>query len=171
MSDLRNQIESLSTAEKVELLDAVWESLEADALSLTEAQRAELDSRIARHEQNPSDVIPWEQVRGGPVQETVTLLPVVWLPEAEAELRRARARYDNIRPELGDRFALEVEAAVDAVAEQSLQFPVVYRGRRRAEPGAPLRNILRDARASDRGNRLLPRQAQSQTLAGALRRR
>ena len=59
-------------------------------------------------------------------------LPVVWLPEGEAELRRARAWYDNIRPELGDRFALEVEAAVDAVAEQPLQFPVVYRGRRRA---------------------------------------
>ena len=65
MSDLRNQIESLSAAEKVELLDAVWESLEADALSLTEAQRAELDSRIARHEQNPSDVVPWELVRAG----------------------------------------------------------------------------------------------------------
>jgi putative addiction module component (TIGR02574 family) len=63
MSDLRNQIESLSAAEKVDLLDAVWESLEADALSLTEAQRVELDARIARHEQNPSDVVPWEQVR------------------------------------------------------------------------------------------------------------
>ncbi|HLI64033.1 MAG TPA: addiction module protein [Terriglobales bacterium] len=63
MSDLRHQIESLSTAEKVELLDAVWESLEADALSLSDEQRAELDARIARHEQNPSDVIPWEQVR------------------------------------------------------------------------------------------------------------
>jgi putative addiction module component (TIGR02574 family) len=63
MSDLRNQIEHLSAAEKAELLDAVWESLEADALSLTEAQRAELDYRITRHEQNPSDVIPWEQVR------------------------------------------------------------------------------------------------------------
>jgi putative addiction module component (TIGR02574 family) len=65
MSDLRNQIESLSAAEKAELLDAVWEGLEADALSLTEAQRAESDHRIARHEQNPSDVIPWEQVRSG----------------------------------------------------------------------------------------------------------
>ena len=63
MSDLRNQIEGLSAAEKVELLDAVWESLEADAMSLTDAQRAELDYRIERHEQNPSDVIPWEQVR------------------------------------------------------------------------------------------------------------
>lgn len=61
MSYVRNQIESLSAAEKAELLDTVWESLEADALSLTEAQRAELDDRIARHEQNPSDVIPWNK--------------------------------------------------------------------------------------------------------------
>ena len=65
MSDLRSQINNLSAAEKAELLDTVWESLEADSASLTEAQRAELDRRIVRHEQNPSDVIPWEQVRVG----------------------------------------------------------------------------------------------------------
>jgi putative addiction module component (TIGR02574 family) len=63
MADLRNQIANLSTAEKAELLDAVWESLEADAASLTDTQRAELDCRIERHEKSPSDVIPWEQVR------------------------------------------------------------------------------------------------------------
>ncbi|HKI26362.1 MAG TPA: addiction module protein [Candidatus Sulfotelmatobacter sp.] len=63
MGDLRNQIDGLSSAEKVELLDAVWESLEADAVSLTDSQRAELDARIARHEKDPSDVVPWEQVR------------------------------------------------------------------------------------------------------------
>lgn len=63
MSDLRSQMDSLSPAEKAELLDAVWESLEADAASLTDAQLAELDYRIARHEQSPSDVISWEQVR------------------------------------------------------------------------------------------------------------
>ncbi len=65
MSDLRSQINRLSPAEKAELLDTVWESLEADAVSLTDAQRAELDFRIARHEKTPSDVIPWEQVRAG----------------------------------------------------------------------------------------------------------
>jgi putative addiction module component (TIGR02574 family) len=63
MSDLRSQINSLSAAEKAELLDTLWESLEADSASLTDAQRAELDYRIARHEQHPSDVIPWQQVR------------------------------------------------------------------------------------------------------------
>jgi putative addiction module component (TIGR02574 family) len=65
MSDLRNRIEGLSPAEKIELLDVLWESLEADEVPLTDAQRAELDHRITRHEQNPSDVIPWEQVRAG----------------------------------------------------------------------------------------------------------
>jgi putative addiction module component (TIGR02574 family) len=65
MNYLRSQIDSLSPAEKAELLDTVWESLEADAVSLTDSQRAELDHRIARHEQNPADVIPWQQVKAG----------------------------------------------------------------------------------------------------------
>jgi putative addiction module component (TIGR02574 family) len=69
MMDLRNQIERLSTAEKAELLDAVWERLEADAASMTDEQRAELDYRIARHEKNPSDVIPWEQVRANLIKK------------------------------------------------------------------------------------------------------
>ena len=58
MSDLQHEIENLSASEKAELPDVVWESLKADSLSLTDAQRAELDRRIERHEQNPSDVIP-----------------------------------------------------------------------------------------------------------------
>ena len=58
-----DQIQSLSPSEKVELLDALWVSLERDEQSLTDAQRAELDHRIALYEQNPEDVIPWGQVR------------------------------------------------------------------------------------------------------------
>lgn len=65
MADLRSQIDQLSASEKAELLDAVWESLEADSLSLTDTQRAELDVRIERHQRNPSDVIPWKQVKAG----------------------------------------------------------------------------------------------------------
>ena len=63
MSNLQHEIGSLSTAEKFELPDVLWESLEADAPSLTDEQRAELDHRAARYERNPSDVISWEQVR------------------------------------------------------------------------------------------------------------
>jgi len=65
MSNLQNEIGSLSAAEKFELLDALWESLESDAPPLTDAQRAELDYRVAKYEQNPSDVLPWEQVKAG----------------------------------------------------------------------------------------------------------
>ena len=56
----------------------------------------------------------------------------VWTPEANEDLLEARAWYDNVRPELGERFALAVEATVEAIAEHPLQFPVVYRSRRRA---------------------------------------
>ena len=63
MSALRDQIANLTASEKAELLDEVWESLEAEAARLTDAQRAELDSRIERLERNPSDVVPWEKVR------------------------------------------------------------------------------------------------------------
>jgi toxin ParE1/3/4 len=61
----------------------------------------------------------------------VTLL-VVWTPEANEDLLEARAWYDNIRPELGERFAWAVEVTVEAIGENPLQFPVVYRNRRRA---------------------------------------
>jgi putative addiction module component (TIGR02574 family) len=65
MSNLRDQISGLSVAEKIESLDLLWESLETENVPLSEARRAELDYRIGRYEQNPSDVIPWEQVRAG----------------------------------------------------------------------------------------------------------
>jgi len=59
-------------------------------------------------------------------------LPVVWTPESDADLGEARAWYNNIRPELGEHFALAVEATVEVIAENPLQFPVAYRSRRRA---------------------------------------
>jgi putative addiction module component (TIGR02574 family) len=62
MSNLQNEIGSLSAAEKFELIDVLWESLEADAAALTDEQRTELDYRVAKYEQNPSDVISWESV-------------------------------------------------------------------------------------------------------------
>jgi hypothetical protein len=69
-------------------------------------------------------------------------LPVLWIPEANEDLLEARAWYDNIRPELGERFALAVEATVETIGEHPMQFPVVYRSRRRAGAPVPLQNIL-----------------------------
>ena len=57
---------------------------------------------------------------------------MVWLPEADAELKEAQARYESVRPELGWRFAEAVIDTVEAIAAVPLQFAVVEKGRRRA---------------------------------------
>ncbi len=59
-------------------------------------------------------------------------LSVVWLPEADADLKEARAWYDNVRSELGERFAHAVEDTVETIYQGALQFPVVHRKVRRA---------------------------------------
>jgi len=93
-------------------------------------------------------------------------LPVVWTPEANEDLLGARAWYDNIHPELGERFALAVEATIEALAGHPLQIPCSL-----PEPSPcgsaafPVWHILRGARESDCGDSLLPRQAQSEALA------
>ncbi len=65
MSDLRGQIRDLSSAEKFDLLDVLWESIEADEVTLSDSQRNELNYRLDQYNRNPDDVIAWEQVRAG----------------------------------------------------------------------------------------------------------
>ncbi len=59
-------------------------------------------------------------------------LSVVWLPEADAELKEAQGWYERIGPDLGLRFALAVEETVELVARSPLRFAVVYEELRRA---------------------------------------
>ena len=58
-------IDRLSVDERLALVEDIWDTIAADsgALPLTDAQRAELDRRIAAHEASPEDVVPWEEVR------------------------------------------------------------------------------------------------------------
>ena len=55
----------LSVAERIQLVEDLWDSIAADAESfpLTGAQKAELDRRLAEHEADPDSAIPWEEVR------------------------------------------------------------------------------------------------------------
>ena len=41
-------------------------------------------------------------------------LPLVWLPEAEADLRAAKSWYDELRLALGDRFISAIAATVES---------------------------------------------------------
>jgi putative addiction module component (TIGR02574 family) len=65
MATLPNNISGLSDAEKYELIDTLWQDLEAHPPALSAEQAEELDRRVAAYEQNPSDVVSWEQVRAG----------------------------------------------------------------------------------------------------------
>ena len=55
-------IERLSIAERLRLVEDLWDSIAADT-PLTDAQRNELDRRLADHEANPDDVVSWEEVQ------------------------------------------------------------------------------------------------------------
>ncbi len=55
-------IERLSVEGRLELVEELWDSISA-AIPLTEAQRAELDRRLADHETRPDDVVTWEEIK------------------------------------------------------------------------------------------------------------
>jgi len=59
-------------------------------------------------------------------------LPVVWIPEADADLKEAFAWYESIHPDLGARFALAVETVVEVIARSPLAFQIVHSEIRRA---------------------------------------
>ena len=56
---------SLSIAERLQLVEEIWDSIaqDADVLPLTPQQTAELDRRWAEHERDPGSATPWEKVR------------------------------------------------------------------------------------------------------------
>jgi putative addiction module component (TIGR02574 family) len=64
-SNLLEIAKSLPLAERVELVDALWESLADEGYepSLTAEQAAELDRRLEAHRRDPQSGIPWEQIK------------------------------------------------------------------------------------------------------------
>ncbi|MFK7790751.1 MAG: addiction module protein [Phycisphaeraceae bacterium] len=62
---LLDEIRQLPAKDRLELLNKLWAELgESDSVApLTPAQRQVLDERIKEHEDNPDQVVPWEQAR------------------------------------------------------------------------------------------------------------
>jgi putative addiction module component (TIGR02574 family) len=59
-------IDQLSVADRIAMLEETWDSISAtpEQLPLTEAQKQEIDRRLAAHEADPTDVVPWDVVKG-----------------------------------------------------------------------------------------------------------
>ncbi len=62
---LLDQARQLSVEDQLELVEAIWDIIaKSDAAPPpSDAQKAELDRRLADHEANPGDVIPWSEVK------------------------------------------------------------------------------------------------------------
>ena len=60
---LMEKIVSLKPADRLELIGVVWDSLSANDLPVTDAERAFLDARLADMESNPDDQSPWSDVK------------------------------------------------------------------------------------------------------------
>ena len=58
-------IDRLPRDVRVALVQEIWDTIaaETNVVPLSEAQRAELERRLAEDEANPEDVVPWEEVK------------------------------------------------------------------------------------------------------------
>lgn len=58
-------ITGLSREQRIALVQEIWDTIAAEQSPplLTEAQRRELQRRVAEDDAHPEDVIPWEQVK------------------------------------------------------------------------------------------------------------
>jgi putative addiction module component (TIGR02574 family) len=64
-SNLVDTVRRLPLAERIELVEALWESMTQEGYEppLTPEQAAELDRRVEAHRRNPNDVVSWESIK------------------------------------------------------------------------------------------------------------
>jgi putative addiction module component (TIGR02574 family) len=62
-----DEIRQLSVAERLLLVEEIWDSIstDADSWSLSPEQEQELARRAAAHEANPEEGSTWEEVKAG----------------------------------------------------------------------------------------------------------
>ncbi len=65
MNTLREQLFKLSAAQRLELVEELWDSIaeEDEALALTDEQREDLERRLSEADADPTGGSPWEEVR------------------------------------------------------------------------------------------------------------
>jgi putative addiction module component (TIGR02574 family) len=61
--EIIDQLRALPPAERREVVEKIWDEFADRDLELTPAQAAELDRRVADHQANPDDVVPWSEIK------------------------------------------------------------------------------------------------------------
>ncbi|MFS8084344.1 MAG: addiction module protein [Acidobacteriota bacterium] len=64
-TNLVNTAKKLPLAERIELIEALWESIAEDGYEprLTAEQASELDRRLDAHRLDPDSVVSWESIK------------------------------------------------------------------------------------------------------------
>jgi putative addiction module component (TIGR02574 family) len=57
------EILKLSVAERILMMEKIWDSIERDNLEITASQKTELDRRLARYEAGRTKFFTWEEVK------------------------------------------------------------------------------------------------------------
>ena len=59
------EIFELSVAERIQIVEDIWDSISnaPEELSLSEAEKLELDKRLESYKQNPDEGIEWETLK------------------------------------------------------------------------------------------------------------
>ena len=65
MNTQLSDILQLSVAERIQLVEDIWDSIATvpEAISLTDEQKAELERRLETYQANPSEGIPWKDLK------------------------------------------------------------------------------------------------------------
>jgi putative addiction module component (TIGR02574 family) len=58
-----NNLFKLSIAERLLLLEKLWDSIPANKIAVTKAQKAELNKRLARLEKGETKFFTWDEVK------------------------------------------------------------------------------------------------------------
>jgi len=53
----------LSATDRLELIEAIWESLQPNELPVSDQEKALIDDRLADLERNPTDQSPWSDIK------------------------------------------------------------------------------------------------------------
>ena len=65
MSTQIPDILQLTIAERIQLAEDIWDSIAAspESVLVTDEQRQELDRRLQAYAQNPSEGVPWDELK------------------------------------------------------------------------------------------------------------
>lgn len=60
-----SEILQLSVAERIQIVEDIWDSISEspESLSLSEAEKLELDKRLESYKENPNEGIKWETLK------------------------------------------------------------------------------------------------------------